>query len=89
MCSEIRLVLSHCPISNLFLLCHLSVSDSEEASARDKEFLEMSGPPEHPAQVQRAAHWEGKADTTEVLSRNCSAGSVKIKPLQGLGQRLK
>lgn len=41
------------------------MTDSNEASARDNKFLEMSGPPEHPAQAHKSYSLEKKADTTE------------------------
>lgn len=68
------------------------MSDSEETSGRDNKFLEMSGPPEHPAQAHESCSLEKKKKKRqtqlEVLSRSHSAGSVKIKPLQHLGQKL-
>lgn len=61
--SEIRLVLSHwrCTASQATcLLSHLSMTDSNEASARDNKFLEMSAPPEHPAQAHESYSLEKK-----------------------------
>lgn len=37
------------------------MTDSDEAPARDKKFLEMSGPPEHPAQAHESGSWKKKA----------------------------
>lgn len=36
------------------------MTDSNEASARDNKFLEMSGPPEHPAQAHKSYSLEKK-----------------------------
>lgn len=36
------------------------MTDSNEASARDNKFLEMSGTPEHPAQAHKSYSLEEK-----------------------------